>query len=202
MKKLLIASNNKGKLVEIQALLQDVAVELLLPVQISLNLAVKEDGQTYAENAARKGIAFAQASGLLTLADDSGLEVDALSGLPGLHSARFSPIPNATDADRRAFLLKRLDGRPRPWSARFRCFVALVRPEDDRVRFAEGVCEGEIIPVERGRNGFGYDPLFLVPELGRTMAELSMAEKNRLSHRARAVRAVLPILLELLNGTP
>ncbi|RME07041.1 MAG: non-canonical purine NTP pyrophosphatase, partial [Anaerolineae bacterium] len=113
---------------------------------------------------------------------------DALDGAPGLHSARYAPHPNATDADRRAHLLQNLVPHPRPWTARFRCVVALVEPEGT-ARFFEGVCEGEIIPEERGDNGFGYDPIFVVEGLGRTMAELTMEEKNRLSHRARAVLA-------------
>ena len=198
MTKLFLATNNQGKLVEIQALLGDLGLELLTPDQLGINLQVEESGQTYMENAACKGRAFASASGLLTLADDSGLEVDALKGMPGVYSARFSPLPNATDADRRAYLLAQLAGMPRPWTARFRCLVALVTPQG-AVSFTEGVCPGEVIPQERGANGFGYDPIFLLPELGRTMAELSMDEKNLLSHRARAIRAARPILESLIS---
>jgi XTP/dITP diphosphohydrolase len=163
-----------------------------------LNIEVDETGQTYVQNAALKALAFAKATGMLALADDSGLEVDALGGLPGLHSARFAPQPGAQDADRRAYLLERLQGNPRPWLARFRCVIAVAR-EAERPRFAEGVCQGEIIPEERGQNGFGYDPIFLIPDLGKTMAELSMEEKNQLSHRARAVLAARPILVEMLD---
>jgi XTP/dITP diphosphohydrolase len=159
---------------------------------------VVEDGITYAENARKKGIAFARESGLLSLADDSGLEVAALDGRPGLHSARFSPIVGATDADRRQHLLKQLRGHPRPWTAQFRCVVCLVSPAGDEF-LVEGICPGEIIPQERGHNGFGYDPIFLLPELNHTMAELSMEEKNRLSHRARAVMAARPALLAYLQ---
>jgi XTP/dITP diphosphohydrolase len=197
MSKLLIATNNPGKLREIEALLSDLKIELVTPAQLGLRLNVDESGQTYDQNAALKARAFSNAAGLLALADDSGLEVTALGGLPGLHSARFAPQAGARDADRRAYLLERLQGRPRPWSARFRCVIALARPGGE-ARFAEGVCQGEIIPNERGRNGFGYDPIFLIPELGRTMAELGMQEKNRLSHRARAVMAARPILIEML----
>jgi len=208
MTKLLIATHNKGKSLEIQALLHDINVELLTPSQINLNLEVNETGKTYTENAALKGVAFARASGLLTLADDSGLEVQALDGLPGIISARFAPMPDATDADRRAYLLMRLQGKPRPWLARFRCVVAIVRPGLNSVsdpsvpdlRFTEGICPGEIIPTERGQNGFGYDPIFLLPEIGRTMAELTMEEKNRLSHRARALQAALPILIDMIRN--
>ena len=190
MKRLLVASTNPGKLRELHALLQGASVELVTPSLIGLHLEVREDGSTYAENAAKKALAFARASGLLTLADDSGLEVEVLEGAPGLHSARYAPQPNATDADRRAYLLQQLQGHPRPWSAQFRCVVALALP-DGEVHFAEGICHGEIIPEERGEHGFGYDPIFLLPQYGRTMAELSMEEKNRISHRARAVRAAL-----------
>ena len=198
MIKLLLASSNLGKLREIQALLDDLDVILQTPEQLDLTIDVDEDGVTYAENAALKASAFAQASGLLTLADDSGLEVDVLGGLPGIHSARFSQLPHATDADRRNYLLDRLRGYPRPWSAQFHCTVALTTPGGD-IYFANGECHGEIIPEERGQGGFGYDPIFLLSDLGRTMAELDMEEKNRLSHRARAVKASLPILTKLIR---
>lgn len=204
MSKLLLATNNQGKLVEIRALLNDLEASLVTPAQIGLDLNVEETGDTYAENAARKAIAFAQASGLLTLADDSGLEVDTLDGLPGIRSARFAPQPGATDADRRAYLLERLQGQSRPWTAHFHCTVALVQPEgpnwENKIQFAEGNCPGEIIPEERGQNGFGYDPIFLLPGLSLTMAQLTMEEKNRLSHRARAIQAAKPILIEFLTN--
>jgi XTP/dITP diphosphohydrolase len=215
MLQILIATNNPGKLREIQALLAGIPAELVLPRQLGIEMDVAETGETYAENAALKAVSFARASGLLTLADDSGLEVDALDGRPGLHSARFSPEPGATDADRRRLLRERLAGSPRPWKARFRCVVAIAEPatEPDMphitstphlisvdLSYSEGVCEGEIIPDERGSDGFGYDPVFLLPELGRTMAELTMEEKNHLSHRARAILAARPRLLELLGA--
>jgi XTP/dITP diphosphohydrolase len=198
MPKILIASGNKGKLIEIQALLSDPELTLLLPSDLGIYLKVEENGSTYETNAAIKAMAFACASGMLTLADDSGLEVDALGGLPGIRSARFSPLPNASDADRRHYLLERLNNLPRPWTAHFHCTVALAHP-DSRLRFASGECHGEIIPEERGQNGFGYDPIFLFSELGRTMAELHMEEKNQLSHRARAVHAARPIIMEMLD---
>jgi XTP/dITP diphosphohydrolase len=194
--KLLLASYNQGKLHELRALLSDVPMELISPASLNLTLEVVEDGLTYQENAARKALAFAQAAGFLSLADDSGLEVDALDGQPGLQSARFSPIPGATDRDRRSLLLQRVQGKPRPWTARFRCVIALAAPAG-RLSFSEGICPGEIIPEERCQNGFGYDPIFLLPGLGKTMAELSMEEKNRLSHRARAVLAAKGILRQL-----
>ncbi len=132
---------------------------------------------TYAENAARKAQAYSIASGIFTLGDDSGLEVDVLNGAPGIYSARYAPQVGATDADRRAYLLQQLSPYPSPWIARFNCTVALASPDGD-VHFAHGICPGEIIPEERGVNGFGYDPIFLLTEMGRTMAELTMDEKN------------------------
>ena len=197
MAKLLLASNNQGKLIEIQALLGDLGFELATPAKIGLDLKVAEDGSTYAENAALKGIAFANASGLLTLADDSGLEVDALNGAPGIYSARDTSRPGATDADRRIYLVEQLKNRPQPWSAYFRCVIALVTPAGE-IKFAEGACPGEIIPEERGQNGFGYDPIFFLPELGLTMAQLDLEKKNTFSHRARALRAARPLILEYL----
>ncbi|MEA4907384.1 MAG: RdgB/HAM1 family non-canonical purine NTP pyrophosphatase [Chloroflexi bacterium] len=202
MRKLLIATHNPGKRVEIEDLLAATPggwlerFELWMPSALGLDEEVAETGDTYQDNAALKARALCQASGLLTLADDSGLEVDALGGAPGVHSRRFAPHPTATDADRRALLVEKLAGRPRPWTARFRCVIALAAPGEE-LRFAEGRVEGEILPEERGHNGFGYDPLFYIPELDRTMAELTRAEKNRLSHRARALLAALPLLEEL-----
>jgi XTP/dITP diphosphohydrolase len=196
---LLLASNNPGKIKEMSALLAALDLMLVTPAQTGLALRVEESGQTYAENAALKAIAYARATGLLTMADDSGLEVEVLGGAPGLHSARYAPQPGATDAQRRSLLLEKLAAKPRPWKARFCCVMALVSPPEDKVYYAEGICAGEIVPEERGENGFGYDPIFLVAEMGRTMAELSLQEKNRLSHRARAVRAAYPILLDLLS---
>lgn len=201
---LLIATNNTGKIREIQNLLEESGLMFnwVTPDQIGLSLDVVEDGHTYRENASRKAEAFCKASGLLSLADDSGLEVDALGGLPGLHSARYSPPvgvepwdtpPVGEDARRRAWLLFNLRDFPRPWTAVFRCTIALAYP-DGHVEFAEGCCPGEIIPEERGSGGFGYDPIFFLPEPGLTMAELSLEQKNRLSHRARAIRASIPLL--------
>jgi XTP/dITP diphosphohydrolase len=196
--RLLLATNNPGKIIELQALLAVVNIILRTPTDLGIDLHVNEDGSNYAENATRKALAFAEASGFITLADDSGLEVDALDGAPGLHSARYAPIPNATDADRRRYLLKMLKGERRPWTARFRATIAITDPKG-HTHTAEGQCRGEITPEARGAYGFGYDPIFLLPELGKTMAELSMAEKNRLSHRARAVKNILPLLLETFN---
>src|SRR5688500_9033845 len=159
MNQLLFATNNKGKVKELQDLLKDTGIELITPAQIHLELDVLEDGQTYAENASKKAIAFAQASGTISLADDSGLEVDALDGAPGLYSARYSPKPNATDADRRAYLLQNLQDKPRPWTARFHATIAIAIPgklwsqtgllsdmqeQAPALQIFEGICEGEI----------------------------------------------------------
>lgn len=198
MKKLLIATNNQGKIAEFQELLTGSGIDFVTPAQINLELEVDEDGSTYRENAAKKAIAFAQASGLISLADDSGLEADALAGAPGLYSARYSPKPGANDRDRRNFLLKNLRDKPRPWKAHFHATIAVAKPNGE-VEFAEGECYGEIIPEERGMGGFGYDPIFLLTGLGKTMAELDTAEKNRLSHRARAVMAAMPLLKKILS---
>ena len=211
--KLLIATNNKGKVEEIQDLLKDIGVKLVTPNDMDIKLHVEEDGSTYAENAEKKALAFAHASSLISLADDSGLEVDALNGAPGLFSNRYSPplsLPQnsknlggdgggRTDADRRAYLLKNLKDKPRPWTAAFHATIAIATPGNSSVRFAEGECKGEIIPEERGTGGFGYDPIFFIPETNRTMAELSMEEKNRLSHRARAIINAKQILKDVFG---
>lgn len=201
MKPLLIATNNKGKIKELQDMLKDTEIDLITPAQINLDLDVVEDGQTYAENATKKAVAFAQASRLISLADDSGLEVNVLDGAPGLYSARYGSTDGRklSDAERRAFLIKNLEGKSRPWTARFHATIAVAVPNRETL-LAEGFCEGEIIPEERGTGGFGYDPIFLLSELGKTMAELSMEEKNRLSHRARAVMKAKPILRKLFVG--
>ena len=199
MQQLLLATNNKGKVAEIKALLGRTGLTLLIPADLGLALEVPEDGLTYAENASKKATAFSQASGLVALGDDSGLEVDALHGQPGLHSHRFSPMPGATDADRRKYLLEKLQEVPRPWTAHFRATVAVVLPSGE-AHITSGQCDGEIIPEERGSNGFGYDPIFYIPRIGRTMAELEMDEKNRLSHRALAIQNAVPILKEIFRS--
>jgi XTP/dITP diphosphohydrolase len=195
--KLLLATNNQGKMEELQALLAGLPFQLVRPADIDLDLNVLEDGKTYSENASKKALAFSRASGLISLADDSGLEVDALGSAPGLHSARYLQKKDASDADRRAYLLQNLRDAPRPWTARFRSTMALATPLQE-VQLAEGECRGEIIPEERGAGGFGYDQIFLLAEIGRTMAELSMEEKNRLSHRARAIMNARPFLRRIL----
>ena len=198
MNKLLIATNNQGKIAELKELLANSGIEFVTPVQINLQLEVEEDGSTYEENAGKKAAAFAQASGLISLADDSGLEVNALDGAPGLYSARYSPKPGANDADRRAFLLENLKDKPRPWKAHFHATIAITKPSGE-IEYAEGNCHGEIISEERGTGGFGYDPIFLIAEQGKTMAELGMEAKNELSHRARALTAAMPTLKKFFS---
>lgn len=198
MDRLLLATRNPGKLFEMQSLLAGLPFQLVLPESILPDLEVAEDGSTYAENATRKALAYQKGSGMVALADDSGLEVDALGGAPGLHSARYSPIPGAKDADRRNLLLDNLAAFPRPWTAHFHCTMAVATPSGELI-ITEGDCPGEIIPIERGTNGFGYDPIFLLAGLDQTMAELSTAEKNQLSHRALAIQAAKPILARIFN---
>lgn len=198
-RQLLLGTRNSGKVRELRALLAEVnSLQLVSMEEAGVVSKVEETGETYAENAALKARAYAEASGMPALADDSGLEVDALDGAPGLRSARYSPKPGATDADRRAYLLQQLEGLPRPWKARFRATVAVALPGGE-TRFAEGTCEGEIIPQERGTGGFGYDPIFLVEGTQKTMAELSEEEKNRVSHRARAMEQAKKFIVEMFS---
>jgi len=185
MMKLLIATHNPGKVKEYQALLAGLPLELTYPAQEGLDIEVTETGESFAENARLKAAAYARASGLLTLADDSGLEVDALGGEPGIHSARYAGN-GASDEERYRLLLEKLPGVP--WeerTARFRCVIAVATPAG-QVYTAEGTCEGIIAFAPQGEHGFGYDPVFYFPEHGMTMAELPPETKNRISHRAKA----------------
>lgn len=197
MEKLLIATNNPGKVKEYAALLDGLPVALTSPPGEGLSLAVAESGATFAQNAILKARTYAEASGLLTLADDSGLEVDALGGAPGIRSARYAG-QGASDEDRYRLLLRNLAGVPQEKrTVRFRCAVAIATPEGE-VHTAEGCCEGVIGFEPRGTHGFGYDPVFYLPDRGQTMAELPPTIKNRISHRARALQAALPVLRRLL----
>jgi XTP/dITP diphosphohydrolase len=198
MIRLLVASNNPGKIREYRELLAGLRLELTWPRQEGLDLEVEETGSTFAENARLKAAAYAVASGLWVLADDSGLEVDALNGAPGVYSARYGG-PGKSDRDRYELVLRQLAEVPaNQRAARFCCVIALASP-GGQIWFAEGVCEGVITFEPRGEGGFGYDPIFLLPALGRTMAELAPEEKNRLSHRARAVAALKPVLMDKLD---
>lgn len=194
MKKLLLATKNQGKIKELRALLGDLSAELLTPGDLNLEMDVVESGSTYLDNAAKKALAYARKTDLLCLADDSGLEVEVLDGAPGIYSARYSPKTGANDKNRRDYMLEQLEDKAKPWRARFHCSVVLAMPSGETFA-ADGQCAGEIIPEERGAGGFGYDPIFLVSNLGKTMAELNMEEKNQISHRARAVQALWPVLV-------
>ena len=179
--KLVLATGNAGKLREYRELLASTGLDL-----VAHDTEVDEAGETYAENARLKAVTAMDAAGLPSLGDDSGVEVDALDGFPGIRSARLGP----TQAERTAALLARLDGVPRPWTARFVCTLALAVPGRE-VRYFEGECRGEIVPEWRGHAGFGYDPIFLVPGTGKTFGEMPPEEKRLYSHRARAVKALL-----------
>ena len=189
---LLVATHNAGKLAELRNLLRDAPYALASLADVGIDADVEETGATLEENAALKAVTYARLSGMLTLADDSGLEVDALGGAPGVYSARYAGA-GASDADRIAKLLANLASRKPPWTARFRCVIAIARA-GGAAELHAGVCEGVIIAKPRGENGFGYDPVFLLPEFGKTMAELSDAEKNRVSHRGLAARRVVGTL--------
>jgi XTP/dITP diphosphohydrolase len=197
MIKILLATNNNGKVREFQFLLKNCEVELITPDQAGINLKVEESGKTYEENARLKASVFANASGLLTLADDSGLEVQALNGEPGILSSRYAG-EGASDSQRVKFLLTKLKGVPAEQrKACFRCIIAIAYPYG-RVDFYDGRCDGLIIDEPRGANGFGYDPIFLFPELNKTMAELPEEIKNTISHRAHAAQKACQSLAKRL----
>ena len=204
-----MATSNRGKLEELRALLAALPIEVL-SVHDVLGEAphVIEDGETFAENAIKKARAVADATLMMALADDSGLEVDALDGRPGVRSARFAHA-RATDAENNAALLAALESAGDPvagafagdgFPAQFRCVLALLDPftGGGQPTLVEGICEGAITRTPRGSGGFGYDPLFVVAGTNRTMAELDPDEKNRVSHRARAFAALRPLLEQVL----
>ena len=186
--RIVVGTRNRGKLAELRTLLADLGIEVVSIADFRDAPEVVEDGDTFESNAVKKATEIARAIGEWVVADDSGLEVDALGGAPGLRSARFA----GGDAENVRRLLAELkDSRNR--GARFRCVLALVRPAGPRY-LAEGCLEGEIATEPRGTAGFGYDPVFLVPPLGKTLAELSFAEKQTMSHRARAAERLKKLL--------
>ena len=201
--KILVATTNPGKLAEISAML-DLDVEWVgLANFLNIN-EVKEDGATFAENASKKAVGYARATGLWTIADDSGLIVDALGGAPGVKSSRFSGEKEADRKliDRRniAKVLKLLQGvPPKKRTARFVCHLCLASP-DRILAETEGTLEGLIAEKPAGKNGFGYDPIFFVPDLNKTVAQLTREEKNSISHRGNAIRKLKPLLEELLEA--
>jgi len=185
MPRLLLATTNQGKAAEYRDLLNGLDFEIVTLDQAGISREADESFNTFEENARHKAAFYAELGGLLTLADDSGLEVDALGGEPGVRSSRYAG-DNATDADRVDFLLTKLKDIPyQERTARFRCVIAVARP-GGRIETAEGACDGYIATEPRGHNGFGYDPVFYLPEYGKTIAELPPEIKNRISHRGRA----------------
>ncbi len=198
MPRLLLATGNKHKLDELKSLLQDLPYELVSPSEIGIDTRVEESGGSFEENARLKAVAFAASSHLLSLADDSGLEVDALGGEPGVLSARYAGS-DATDTERIDFLLSRLKGVPEgKRQATFRCVIAIAKPEG-MVKLFTGECRGVIAFKPSGEGGFGYDPVFYLPQLGRTMAELPQKEKNGISHRGQAAAKARSFLLNLTD---
>jgi len=193
--RLLLATNNKGKVREYKALLSGIPYEIITMAEQGIAIDVDETGESFEENARLKATTLAKESGLLTLADDSGLEVDALGGEPGVLSHRYAG-EDVSDADRYLFLLEKLKDIPEEKrTAKFRCVIALATP-DGTTELCSGECRGVITMSPKGEQGFGYDPVFYLPELGKTMAELSTKEKNRISHRARAVEKVRVVLMK------
>jgi len=201
-RRILVASTNPGKIAELRAMLGD-DVEWVSLSDFPNNPEIEEDRQTFAENARKKALEYAKATGLWTIADDSGLVIDALDGAPGVKSARFSSEKeiNRTLLDHKnmAKVLKLLEGVPaEKRTARFVCCLCLASPEGILAE-TEGTLEGVIAEEEAGENGFGYDPIFFVPKLGKTVAQLSREEKNAISHRGGATRKLKPLLEELLR---
>jgi XTP/dITP diphosphohydrolase len=196
---LVLATTNEGKLRELRALLADLPVEVVGVSQVlGSAFNVPETGATFEENAVLKARAVCHASGLTAIGDDSGLEVEALGGRPGVRSRRFAH-ERATDAENNAALLRELS-EIETRDARFRCVLALATPFSSEVLSVEGVCRGSILRAPRGSGGFGYDPLFVLPGAdGRALAELTEDEKNAVSHRGRAVQALRPLLIQLVN---
>jgi XTP/dITP diphosphohydrolase len=193
MRVLLLATTNPHKVDEYRAILSDLPFTLLSLNDIQLDMDVEETGTTFRENAELKARAYAQASGLLSLADDSGLEIDALDGAPGVYSARFAGV-DATYEERFDILLTRLRDVPvERRTARFRCVISLAEPSG-YLRSVDGTIEGVIADAPRGKNGFGYDPIFLVPALGKTTAEITAEQKNKISHRGRAAQLARELL--------
>ncbi|MBN2159895.1 MAG: XTP/dITP diphosphatase [Spirochaetes bacterium] len=197
--KLVIATNNRGKIREIRDKFSDIrGLTLVTPDSFPNPPVVVEDGNSFLENAMKKGVEIARYTNLPSMADDSGLVVDALGGRPGVHSARYGG-ESSTDADRNRLLLDEMKGLPPgKRGARFVCVIAIALP-DGATYSAEGTCEGVIAERMTGDGGFGYDPVLYLPELGRTMAELTLEEKNLISHRAKALDAAREILLKLIR---
>ncbi|MBO0778755.1 MAG: XTP/dITP diphosphatase [Ktedonobacteraceae bacterium] len=193
MRTLLVATTNRHKLEELQAILTDLPYTLLSLHDMQLDFEVEETGQTFRENAELKALTYAQASGLLTLAEDSGLEVDALGGEPGVYSKRFAGEETPYEERFRIIFERLKNVPPEQRTARFRCVITIAEPSGYH-QSVEGTIEGQITTESRGCNGFGYDPIFLLPEIGKTTAELPSTQKNQISHRARAAHLARTVL--------
>jgi XTP/dITP diphosphohydrolase len=199
-RELLVATHNQGKVKEFAEMLADLDVTWLSLMDVGIGEDVEETGETFRANAILKAQAYAQKTGLFTLADDSGLEVDALDGQPGVYTARYGG-EGLSSADRYRLLLGNMRHvAPAERTARFRAVIVLVRPDGSIVGEAEGVCEGLIAAEAAGEGGFGYDPIFYLPELGMTMAQAGSAVKHQISHRGQALRKIEPLLRTLLIG--
>lgn len=195
MRSLLLATTNRHKIEEYRTIFADLPLQLLSLSDVSLAMDVEETGTTFQQNAELKALAYAYASGLLSLADDSGIEIDALGGEPGVYSARFLG-PDVSYEERFRVILEQLHGLPLAQrSARFHCVITIAEPSG-YYRSVEGVVEGIIADAPRGEHGFGYDPIFLVPEYGKTTAEMSPELKHRISHRGRAAALARTLLEE------
>lgn len=193
MRTLLLATTNEHKLDEFRTIFRDLPFTLLSLRDVQIDMDVEETGTTFAENAILKAQAYAQAANMLALADDSGIEIDALGGAPGVYSARFAGREASYEERFRLIHARLQDVPPSERTARFRCAIALAEPSG-YLRVVEGTIEGMIADSARGENGFGYDPIFLVPEFGKTTAEMAPVEKNRVSHRGRAAEAARHLL--------
>jgi len=199
VKQVVLASRNQKKILEIADLFAPYNIELLSVADVPDAPEVEETGTTFEENAALKASEVAKAVHYWTIADDSGIVVDALDGAPGVISARYAG-ENATDADNNAKLLNDLSSVPdEKRTAHYVCVMALADSNGEIRLSVSGICRGRILPEHRGSNGFGYDPLFLLPEYDRTFGELSPEVKSQLSHRARALRQFIPKLVEILE---
>lgn len=195
MRALLLATTNRHKVGEFRAIFSDLPFQLLSLQDVHLNLDVEETGTTFRENAELKALTYARASGLLTLSEDSGLEIDALNGAPGVYSARFTGV-DTPYPERFKIILQQLQGLPmEKRTARYRAVITIAEPTGYHSS-VDGTLEGAIAEAPRGENGFGYDPIFLVPALGQTTAEMTPEQKNQISHRGRAARLAREVLRE------
>ncbi len=201
MQQLLVATHNSGKVDEFADMLTDLRVEWVSLKDVGVTIEVVEDGRTFRDNAWLKAIGYSRHAALITLADDSGLEVDALGGAPGLYTARYGG-ENLTHRQRYLYLLQQLENVPEAErTARFRCVIAVANGAGEMLAEAEGICPGRIALAPRGTHGFGYDPVFLPDgQHGRAMAELLPAEKHRLRHRGQAIAKLAPQLHNILGA--